>query len=177
MERRQFLRRVGLALLASACQAPPSSSRAQSTSARERANDLFTSRVRNARSRVRGRPLSPPREVPAELRGIDFDLYRQIRYRPDRIVKTPSRRSRAVAVKDEVLDVVGNELLAVLKAKRLRLAEARGVPAYVIFSDKSLADMAVKRPVTRDEFAGVFGVGEAKLRDFADIFLETIANN
>ncbi len=84
MERRQFLRRVGLALLASACQAPPSSSRAQSTSARERANDLFTSRVRNARSRVRGRPLSPPREVPAELRGIDFDLYRQIRYRPDR---------------------------------------------------------------------------------------------
>ena len=82
-----------------------------------------------------------------------------------------------MAVKDEVLDVVGNELLAVLKAKRLRLAEARGVPAYVIFSDKSLADMAVKRPVTRDEFAGVFGVGEAKLRDFADIFLETIANN
>ena len=101
----------------------------------------------------------------------------EFRYRPDRIVKTPSRRSRAVAVKDEVLDVVGNELLAVLKAKRLRLAEARGVPAYVIFSDKSLADMAVKRPVTRDEFAGVFGVGEAKLRDFADIFLETIANN
>ena len=101
----------------------------------------------------------------------------EFRYRPDRIVKTPSRRRRAAPVKDEVLDVVGNELLAVLKAKRLRLAEARGVPAYVIFSDKSLVDMAAKRPVTREEFAGVFGVGEAKLRDFADIFLETIATN
>ena len=60
---------------------------------------------------------------------------------------------------------------------RLRLAEARGVPAYVIFSDKSLTDMEAKRPATRDEFAAVFGVGDAKLRDFADIFLETIAAN
>ena len=101
----------------------------------------------------------------------------EFRYRADRIAKTPSRRRRSGTHEIETLDSAGNELLAVLKAKRLRLAEARGVPAYVIFSDKSLTDMAAKRPATRDEFAAVFGVGDAKLRDFADIFLETIAAN
>jgi ATP-dependent DNA helicase RecQ len=65
----------------------------------------------------------------------------------------------------------------VLKAKRLRLAEERGVPAYVIFSDRSLADMAIKRPATRVEFAETFGVGEAKLKDFADIFIDLIASS
>ncbi len=101
----------------------------------------------------------------------------EFRYRADRIAKAPSRRRRSGTSEIETLDSAGNELLAVLKAKRLRLAEARGVPAYVIFSDKSLTDMAAKRPATRDEFAAVFGVGDAKLRDFADIFLETIAAN
>ena len=101
----------------------------------------------------------------------------EFRYRADQIAKTPTRRRRSGTSEIETLDPAGNELLAVLKAKRLRLAEARGVPAYVIFSDKSLTDMAAKRPATRDEFAAVFGVGDAKLRDFADIFLETIAAN
>jgi len=49
------------------------------------------------------------------------------------------------------------------------------VPAYVIFSDKTLIDMAARRPATRDEFAGVFGVGRAKLEEFSGIFLEAIA--
>lgn len=100
----------------------------------------------------------------------------EFRYRADRIVKTPARKRRAAAA-IENLDSMGAELLAVLKAKRLRLAEERGVPAYVIFSDRSLADMASKRPETREAFADVFGVGEAKLRDFADIFIDVIAAN
>ena len=98
----------------------------------------------------------------------------EFRYRADRIQKAPARRHRAAAAAD-TLDASGNALLGALKAKRLRLAEAQGVPAYVIFSDRSLVDMAVKRPANRDEFAEVFGVGDAKLRDFADTFLEVIA--
>ena len=100
----------------------------------------------------------------------------EFRYRADRIQKAPARRHRAAAAAD-TLDASGNALLGALKAKRLRLAEAQGVPAYVIFSDRSLVDMAVKRPANRDEFAEVFGVGDAKLRDFADTFLEVIATN
>ncbi len=101
---------------------------------------------------------------------------RAFRYRADRIQKVPAQRRRA-ATAVETLDVSGHALLGALKAKRLRLAEARGVPAYVIFSDRSLVDMAAKRPANRDEFAEVFGVGDAKLRDFADTFLEVIAAN
>ncbi|MCE9521258.1 MAG: HRDC domain-containing protein, partial [Alphaproteobacteria bacterium] len=65
-------------------------------------------------------------------------------------------------------------LLAALKQLRLRLAKERRVAAYLIFSDKSLADMAERRPRTRDEFAEVHGVGAAKLKDFAKIFIDAI---
>ena len=65
-------------------------------------------------------------------------------------------------------------LLARLKQLRLRLAKERGVPAYAVFPDRSLTEMARERPFDRESFAGIHGVGEAKLRDFADIFLAEI---
>jgi ATP-dependent DNA helicase RecQ len=66
-------------------------------------------------------------------------------------------------------------LLGMLKSLRLRLAKERQVPAYVIFSDRTLADMAVRRPHDLDSFAEVNGVGAAKLRDFGPQFLSAIA--
>ena len=65
-------------------------------------------------------------------------------------------------------------LLDQLKVLRLQLAKERGVPAYVIFSDRSLEEMAQCRPTTRDAFTEINGVGAVKLRDFADIFLAEI---
>ena len=67
------------------------------------------------------------------------------------------------------------DLFAALKELRLDFARQRGVPAYVIFSDRSLVDMAGNKPANEAEFARVFGVGEAKLRDFAPPFLALIA--
>ena len=49
------------------------------------------------------------------------------------------------------------------------------MPAYVVFSDKTLIDMAARRPADRAAFAGVFGVGKAKQQEFADAFLAAIA--
>ena len=69
---------------------------------------------------------------------------------------------------------VSDELLQRLKALRAKLARQRGVPAYVIFSDRTLIDMAAKRPLTRWDFGEVNGVGEAKLQQFADVFLAEI---
>ena len=68
-------------------------------------------------------------------------------------------------------------LLASLKSLRLRLARERRVPPYVIFSDRSLIDMAERRPKDESEFAQVHGVGAAKLKDFAAIFLRAIAEH
>ncbi|OHV90111.1 DNA helicase RecQ [Mesorhizobium sp. ORS 3428] len=65
-------------------------------------------------------------------------------------------------------------LLAALKAVRLRLAKERQVPAYVVFSDRTLIDMAERRPRDLAAFAEVNGVGEAKLREFGEIFLGAI---
>lgn len=100
------------------------------------------------------------------------------RYRPDRISKEPkAKRESAAAVAADNLDPADAQLLRSLKTLRLELAKERGVPAYVIFSDRSLVDMAAKRPGTQDDFADVYGVGETKLRDFAPIFLQAIAEN
>ena len=65
-------------------------------------------------------------------------------------------------------------LLDVLKALRLELARERGVPAYIVFPDRSLIDMARRRPRTEAEFAEVNGVGAAKLKQFAAPFLAAI---
>jgi ATP-dependent DNA helicase RecQ len=54
------------------------------------------------------------------------------------------------------------------------LAQKQGVPAFVIFGDKSLRDMATIKPVTRAAFATVYGVGDHKLRIYADTFVGVI---
>jgi ATP-dependent DNA helicase RecQ len=65
-------------------------------------------------------------------------------------------------------------LLSALKAKRRGLAETAGVPAYIIFNDKTLVEMAQKRPINLDEMAHINGVGAKKLENFGNLFLEVI---
>jgi ATP-dependent DNA helicase RecQ len=77
----------------------------------------------------------------------------------------------------EVKTLVSEEdapLLSALKAKRRALAEAARVPAYVIFNDRTLIEMAEKRPGTLDEFARISGVGAKKLESFGAAFLAVI---
>jgi ATP-dependent DNA helicase RecQ len=66
------------------------------------------------------------------------------------------------------------DLLQRLKILRLKLAKQRQVPAFVIFSDRSLIDMANKAPLTRWDFGEVNGVGAAKQEQFGEIFLDEI---
>ncbi len=65
-------------------------------------------------------------------------------------------------------------LLSALKARRRELAETAGVPAYIIFNDKTLVEMAQKRPVNLDAMAHINGVGAKKLENFGNLFLEVI---
>ena len=67
-------------------------------------------------------------------------------------------------------------LFDALRACRSALAKAQSVPAYVILPDRSLLDMARRRPATLEELATVHGVGEAKLRQYGGRFLEVIRN-
>ena len=61
-----------------------------------------------------------------------------------------------------------------LRALRKRLADERGVPPYIVFSDVSLRQMARSYPQSEGEFARISGVGEKKLREFGAAFLEEI---
>jgi len=63
-----------------------------------------------------------------------------------------------------------------LRGLRRKLADERNVPAYVIFSDVSLREMARNYPRTATEFRRIPGVGEQKLKDFAAAFLDEIKN-
>ncbi|HEY5467871.1 MAG TPA: DNA helicase RecQ [Coriobacteriia bacterium] len=93
--------------------------------------------------------------------------------RPRVHVKADKKRKvpRSVALSGSDVD---EEIFERLRQLRREIAAEQGVPAYVVFSDKTLADMAARRPQTADEFLEVFGVGEAKLKRYGDVFLEAI---
>ena len=61
-----------------------------------------------------------------------------------------------------------------LRVLRRKLADERDVPAYVIFSDVSLREMARSYPATASEFRRIPGVGEQKFKDFTEPFLSEI---
>ncbi len=66
------------------------------------------------------------------------------------------------------------ELFEKLKALRLQLAREKNLPPYVIFHDKTLLEMAVRRPLYRDSMAQIPGVGQSKLEKYAPAFLAVI---
>ena len=64
-----------------------------------------------------------------------------------------------------------------LRDLRFRLAQARNVPPYVIFGDRSLQEMAHYLPQSRASFSNISGVGRVKLNEFADDFLTVIRDH
>ena len=83
--------------------------------------------------------------------------------------KRPARRSGEIEC-DEVL-------FGRLRELRKLLADERGVPAYVIFGDATLRDMARRYPATKDAMRGVFGVGERKFEEFGAVFAAVVAGH
>jgi ATP-dependent DNA helicase RecQ len=57
---------------------------------------------------------------------------------------------------------------------RYRIAKEDHVPSYVVFPDKTLAEMAVRRPTTESALGQIRGVGPAKLQKYADRFLDVV---
>ncbi len=89
--------------------------------------------------------------------------------------RTPEEKKAAAPPVKTLAATDGDpELFDHLKAVRRRLADENDVPAYVIFSDKTLKDMCAKVPRTAAEFRQVHGVGDAKLEAYGSIFLREI---
>ncbi len=90
--------------------------------------------------------------------------------RRDTLKRDTARRSSARALVSEE----DAPLLSALKARRRALAEAAGLPAYMIFNDRTLIEMAEQRPATSDEMMRITGVGAKKLESYGAQFLEVI---
>ena len=87
--------------------------------------------------------------------------------------KDPGTRREAKAPKMDIpLGDYDRELFDVLRAWRREEASERGVPPYVIFSDKTLRELARTRPTTLTELRGIYGIGEAKLEAFGDAIVK-----
>jgi ATP-dependent DNA helicase RecQ len=69
----------------------------------------------------------------------------------------------------------GNPVYAALKRWRLKRAKADGVPAYVVFHNSTLAEVAARRPKTLNELASVPGVGPTKLERYGEEVLAALA--
>ena len=89
-----------------------------------------------------------------------------------RLPKGPPRLPIAARAAD-VLPADG-ELFQRLRALRRSLADAEGVPAYIVFSDAVLARMAAERPVDESGLLSVPGVGPAKLARYGQAFLRVL---
>ena len=91
-----------------------------------------------------------------------------------RPAKKSAARSSAIAA--DSWDGVDRELFDLLRQLRRNVAAERGVPAYIVFSDATLRDMARQRPSTKARLLEVRGIGQQKLADFGERFLDCITS-
>jgi len=95
-----------------------------------------------------------------------------LQFRADSVENASSRAEPKALVSDD-----DAPMLSALKAHRRGLAQAAKVPPYVIFNDRSLIEMAEKRPSSLDEFAQITGVGATKLERYGASFLTVITGH
>jgi ATP-dependent DNA helicase RecQ len=127
-----------------------------------------------------GRPLvglGGVAEVKAVYRGERRVVLRRAPEAHDATTRTGRPRKRA---RDDAVNALGAEhrvLFDALKSWRRLLAIEQGVPPYVIFGDRSLAEIALMRPRNLSDLALVNGVGEAKLARYGETVLKLVREN
>src|SRR3989344_4645132 len=90
-------------------------------------------------------------------------------------IRKPQETEQKVLVQEEVEHLEYDKLLfEKLRILRKQIANQRNVPPFVVFGDVSLREMAYRLPKDKDEFLEIRGVGDKKLNDFGDLFLEVI---
>jgi ATP-dependent DNA helicase RecQ len=87
----------------------------------------------------------------------------------------PSDMTSAGDLPPPAFDPDADPLFETLRALRKRLADERGVPAYIVFNDKVLRAMCEERPATAAELLRISGIGPKKLERYGQVFLDAIA--
>jgi ATP-dependent DNA helicase RecQ len=126
--------------------------------------------------------------VAARFLTVDFDGYGALKLGRDAVEllrgetsiafrrdRRAPRRARKMKAPSELENSRDRDLFESLRQLRLELARAQGVPPYVVFSDRTLIEMAGSRPNSEEELRRVHGVGDAKLARYGKVFLQRIA--
>lgn len=88
--------------------------------------------------------------------------------------KTAEKGRKSAGNSNKAVTVGDARLYDILRAVRMRIAKKEKLPAYIVFSNATLNDMAKKAPVNIEEFMDVYGVGQAKAELYGDIFIQEI---
>lgn len=91
--------------------------------------------------------------------------------------QTTDRTTLEGILNQEPQAVMDKGLYETLRQTRLAIARSRGIAPYLVFSDKTLADMATRQPTTRAEFSTVYGVGEAKCEQYWRAFTAAVVRH
>jgi ATP-dependent DNA helicase RecQ len=88
-------------------------------------------------------------------------------------IAKPKKAAKAKVVADLPADYDA-ELFEVLRTVRTEESKRRGVPPYIIFGDKTLRELVIHQPTTDEEFLNINGVGNMKLEQFGELFMDAI---
>jgi ATP-dependent DNA helicase RecQ len=107
------------------------------------------------------------------LKGLE-----RIELRKPTVATAKAPRTRAkVDVPSALQSEADGVLLMALKSLRTKLAVAQSVPAYVVFSDRTLLELATHRPSSLRAMREIHGIGDAKLERYGPAFLELVQNH
>ena len=90
------------------------------------------------------------------------------------VLAAPAKSRRLATTRPGGADLRDGEVFEALRALRRRLADERGVPAYVIFNDATLLEMAAAIPSSEAELLSIGGVGPTKLEAYGEAFLDAL---
>lgn len=104
-------------------------------------------------------------------------ILKESKHAADEEHETGKRSSAAAKTRrSDLLNSKGLELFEHLRNLRTRIAREQNMPPYIIFSDRTLTDMCVRLPFTKEEMLCVSGVGESKFEKYGEQFLQAVCD-
>ncbi len=95
------------------------------------------------------------------------------------LIRADRLNIKAKTVKKSAAEIFDfdNDLFESLRSLRQEIAQEQGVPAYIVFGDKTLKEMAASTPQTKEEMLQVGGVGEVKFERYGEQFLALLQHS
>jgi len=119
------------------------------------------------------------RQAPEEYNAIKLtEKSSEVLFKGEKLfLSKPGHEQQFISANDRSADHYDHELFERLRELRKNLAQQAGIPAYMIFSDASLRQMAQKFPLNESAFRNISGVGERKLAEYGTVFIQEISTH